>query len=141
MTDLQQVKESIKAVAKDYWDTHKKPLLLSNLPPVLEAKAPNFKSILGSQNIKSFIKDYATEMDVRLIEHATHKAKVAVAPLTATFDFPTESTAESKNVKTPRSALKGDKAVLALLHSLSSLSDEDLDRVSIPVSVLVKMIK
>ena len=141
MTDLQQVKESIKVVAKDYWETHKKPLLLSNLPAVLEAMAPNFKSILGPQNLKSFIKDYAAEMDVRLIEHATHKAKVAVAPSTVTFDFPTESAGESKNHKPPRSALKGDKAVLALLHSLTSLSDQELDRVTIPVSVLVKMIK
>lgn len=141
MTDLQQVKDSLKTVAKDYWETHKKPLLLSNLPAVLEAKAPNFKSILGPQNIKSFIKDYATEMDVRLIEHATQKAKVAVAPAAETFEFPTDSAVESKAQKTPRTTHKGEKAVLALLHSLGSLSDEELDRVTIPVSVLVKMMK
>jgi len=141
VTDLQQVKDSLKNVAKEYWETHKKPLLLSNLPAVLEARAPNFKSILGPQNIKSFIKDYAAEMDVRLIEHATHKAKVAVAPAAVTFDFPTDSAVESKTQKTPRAPQKGEKAVLALLHSLGSLPDEELDRVTIPVSVLVKMMK
>lgn len=141
MTDLQQVKESIKAVASDYWKTHEKPLLLSNLPAVLEAKAPNFKSILGSQSLKSFIKQNAIEMDVRLIEHPIHKAKVAVAPSTVTFDFLADSAVESKDLKSPRSALRGEKAVLALLRSLSSLSDKELDQVSIPVSVLVKMLK
>lgn len=141
MTDLQQVKDALKTVANDYWEINKKPLLLSNLPAVLEAKAPNFKSILGPQNLKSFIKDYATEMDVRLIEHATHKAKVGVAPATVTFDFPTDSSLENEAQKTSRIRHKGEKAVLALLHSLGSLSDKELDQVTIPVSVLVKMMK
>ncbi|MNQ92454.1 hypothetical protein D3C85_1078820 [compost metagenome] len=96
---------------------------------------------MGSQNLKSFIKDFAGEMDVRLVEHPTHKAKVAVAPSTAIFDFPTETVRESKGIKAPRSSQKGEKAVLALLRSLSSLSDQELDRISIPVSVLVKMMK
>lgn len=139
MTDLHEVKKALKDVTDEYWNVHKKPILLSNLPAVLEAKAPNFKSILGTQTLKAFVKSYSTDLQVKLIEHPNQKAKIAIAPSTETYIFPVDDS--QLRHKSAKQSLSGEKAVIALLHSLALLPEKELENINIPVSILVKMIK
>ena len=139
MVDAQDVSAALKMISNDYWDAHHEPLLLSNLPPLLDAIVPNYKEHLGSRTLKAFIKEVAGEVEVRLVEHPTHLAKVAVVPASVSFEFPAEARKISK--KPAKQPADGDEPVLVLLRALALLPPDELDKVNIPVSTLVKLLK
>lgn len=140
MAISQEIKDALQSITLDYWTAHDRPLLLSNLPPLMEARVTNYKDLLDKRTLKSVIKELATEVQVRLVTHPTHKAKVAVVPASVEFEFKEdERPAPSKSSISAQ--VSEDEPVLALLRALARLSPEELDKVSIPVAVLVKMLK
>lgn len=139
MADEQQVKAALKSISDAHWNAQGAPILLSNLPPMLEEAAAGYKEGLGTRSLKAFIKEVGPEAGFKLIEHPTQKAKLAVAPAGATYEFPRE---EPRPTRSPRGdSGDGQEPVLVLLRALASLPSEELEKVVIPVSTLVKLLK
>lgn len=132
--------KAIKGMAVDVWDTSEKPLLLSELPAQLKRLNPpvDYKLIVGTQSLKSFIKDSSEEFGYKLVEHPTQRAKVGLIPSDMEFSFPVE---QAKKNLAMEKAEKGEYDGIALMRLLAKLPDSDLEKISIPVSVLVKMFK
>lgn len=131
----------LKAIADEHWQANMTPILLSQLMPILVKRAGNddFKAILGHQSLKSFIRSTRGAGNYQLIEHPTQIAKIALAPVDVAFEFPVSNTSEITKEMSPRQQ-KYNKA-LALLDILSTLPEQDLQQISIPVSVFVKLSK
>ncbi|OCX24827.1 hypothetical protein [Pseudomonas graminis] len=140
MAISQEIKDAIHSITLEYWAAHSRPLLLSNLPPLVEAQVTNYKNMLEKRTLKSVIKEVAAEGQVRLVMHPTHKAKVGVVPTSAVYEFEEEARpapAKDSDTSKPRE----DEPVLLLLRALARLSPEELEKVNIPVAVLVKLLK
>jgi len=135
-----EIKTALQEITVEHWAAHGKPLLLSKLPPLIEARVTNYKDQLDKRSLKSVIKEVATDAGIRLVTHPTHQAKVAVIPASEGFEFTEdERPAPTKNAGVSQS--QDEEPVLLLLRALARLSPEELDKVNIPVSVLVKLLK
>lgn len=139
MADEQQLRAALKSISDEHWNAHGAPILLSNLPPMLEKIAAGYKEGLGVRSLKAFIKEVGAEAGFRLIEHPTQRAKLAVAPVSAEYEFPME---EPQSTRSPgRNSSNSQEPVLVLLRALASLPPEELEKVVIPISTLVKLLK
>lgn len=138
--DRNDLGKKLKLIADDFWKSKQKPILVSDLPTQLIRLAPeiDYKSVLGTQSMKSFIKGSSAEFAYQLIEHPTQQAKLGLAPADVQFSFPVEPKEEKA---TEGKTTKGEREGIALMRSLSKLSDSDLEKISIPVSVLVKFFR
>jgi hypothetical protein len=139
MADEQQVTTALKSISDEHWNAHGLPIFLSNLPPMLEEAAAGYKESLGTRSLKAFIKEVGPVAGFKLIEHPTQKAKLAVAPTGAEYEFPMEDPRPTRSGG--GDAGVGQEPVLALLRALASLPPEDLEKVVIPVATLVKLLK
>src|SRR5690606_77635 len=141
MTTDNTLSEKIKVLADEVWEGDQKPLFLSNLPFRLKEKYPDFdyKSVLGGGSLKEFILKTGGSCGYKLIEHPDQWAKIAVAPDDVVYQFPQTSEHLDCGPKNNESA--GEKKVITLLKTLGKLPKEDLDKINIPISVLVNMVK
>ncbi len=133
---------ALKNLADDTWRSEQKPLLLSDLPAQLKRKFENedYKSILGTESLKSFVKNSGTDFGYQLVEHPTQRAKLGIVPGNVEYSFPVEPT-KDENIATDGRATKGIVNGVALMRLLSKLPDSDLEKITIPVSVLVKLFR
>lgn len=138
MANEQQLQASLKSISDFHWNTYSRPILLSNIPAILEKEGASYKEVLGTRTLKSFIKDFGPRAGFKLIEHPTLRAKVAVAPIDADYEFPAEAQPENRSANNSSS---NQDTVLAFLRVLSKLPSEELEKVIIPVSTLVKLLK
>lgn len=140
MADEQQVRDALKAISDAHWDVHGAPVLLSDLPEKLEAKAEGYKEALGRKSLKAFIRDANPDSGFKLIEHPTQRAKLGVAPAHAHYEFPAE---EPRPARQAAGAPRGgtQEPVLAFLRALGTLPPEEVEKVVIPVAVLIKLLK
>lgn len=137
MEDQNSLVTAIKIICDRRWEEKHSPVLLSAMPKLLEAELPNYRSVLDSRTLKAFIKETGEAASYKLVEHPTQLARVGVAPASADYEFPQELTSPPKT-----SAIKSSKdATLAFFRALATLPDTDLDKVVIPASVLVKLLK
>lgn len=139
--DQEALKIAIKKIADEHWEANQQPILLSAVGPILMKAAGNvdYRTLLDGKSLKVFIKDTGGEHGYRLVEHPTQGAKVALAPLDSKFEF-----AVIVTDKTPRkfdATRRGGNKVVALLEILSDLPEDELAKISIPVSALVKLLK
>lgn len=140
MANEQEVKTALKSISDAHWNVHNFPILLSNLAPMLEEATADYKEGLGNRTLKAFIKETGgSEAGFKLIEHPTQPAKLAVAPYGAEYEFPKEEPRPMG--KTARASSSNQEPVLAFLRALSGLPPEELEKVVIPVSILVKLLK
>ena len=135
------LKAALKAIAEEHWEETQKAMLLSDVAPALAkaAEGDDYKALLEGKSLKAFIKDTGNSNGYRLVEHPTQSAKVAIAPLDAKFEF--TAGVPEKTTKSSSSARKLENKAIALLEILAALPREDLDKISIPVSVLVRLLK
>lgn len=139
--DQNALKIAIKKIAEEHWQMNQQPILLSEVGPILMKKAGDvdYRTLLDGTSLKAFIKDTGGEHGYRLVEHPIQEAKVALAPLDSTFEF---TVAVSEKLPKKSDAIRrAENKVVALLEILSALPDEELAKISIPVSALVKLIK
>lgn len=136
MEDQKKLVTTVKAICEKYWAERNSPVLLSALPKILEGEVPNYRTVLGPRSLKVFIRETEDATGYKLIEHPTQRARVGVAPAAVNFAFPPEQ-------PSPKTiAAKSNKdATLAFFHALATLPDADLEKVVIPASVLVKLLK
>lgn len=148
MATEQEVKEALKKIADAYWDARKTPILLSQLPEKLEAEAPDYKEVLAGKSLKAFALAVGDDAGFKLITHPSQRAKLGLAPANVDFDFPKEE-ATQQGVTPSAASQEGTRdrgprsqePVLALLRALRALPPEELEKVVIPVSTLVKLLK
>jgi len=135
MNDDALIKE-IESVVREYWSLNQSPVLLSNLPPLLESRAPEYRNALVGRSLKAFI---ASQRDVQfeMLQHPKYRAKIALFPSEQSFDFSSEVESKSSDSRPSR---KDQGAVLSFLKALSELPEDDINKVVIPVSVLVKLL-
>ncbi len=148
MANEQEVKAALKKIADAHWDARKTPILLSELPEKLEAEAPDYKEVLAGKSLKAFALSVGEDSGFKLISHHSQRAKLGLAPANVDFEFPKEEATqpgatcpaigqEGARDRGPRS----QEPVLVLLRALRALPPEELEKVVIPVSILVKLLK
>jgi len=148
MATEQEVKTALKKITDAYWDARKTPILLSQLPEKLEAEAPDYKEVLAGKSLKAFALAVGEESEFKLITHPSQRAKLGLVPVNVDFEFPKEE-ATPQSVSPPAAGQvvtrdrgpRSQEPVLALLRSLRALPPEELEKVVIPVSTLVKLLK
>lgn len=148
MADEQEVKTALKKIADAHWDARKAPILLSELPGRLTVEVPDYKEALGGKSLKVFAMAAGEDSGFKLISHPSQRAKLGLVPADVDFEFLKEETMqqgvtsaaagqEGARERGPRS----QEPVLALLRALRALPPEELEKVVIPVSTLVKLLK
>lgn len=148
MATEQEVKTALKKITDAYWDARKTPILLSQLPEKLEAEAPDYKQVLAGKSLKAFAKAAGEDSGFELITHPSQRAKLGLVPANVGFEFPKED-ATQQGVTPPAVGQEGTRdrgprsqePVLALLRALRALPQDELEKVVIPVSTLVKLLK
>ena len=136
-----ELKSSLKAIADKQWATNQKAMLLSEVAPALStiAGTDNYRTLLDGKSLKAFIRETGEDNGYRLVEHPTLAAKVALAPLNAEFEF--VATVAEKLPKRSEASRHRENRAVALLEILATLPEKDLEQISIPVSVFVKLLK
>ncbi|WP_086792929.1 hypothetical protein [Pseudomonas sp. SCPG-7] len=133
--------ESILITAtQEHWATTGGPLLLSNLPSDLRNRGvSDYKSILRDKTLKGFAQELEHKGLLKVATHPIHLAKVALVPKDETYAYPLDSNStKTKPLPQPRS---GKTAAVRLLDILGNLDVGDLEMVTIPATVLVKLHK
>jgi hypothetical protein len=133
--DQNKLVATVKAISEKYWGEQNSPVLLSTLPKILETEAQNYRAVLGTRTLKVFIKETEEAAGYKLVEHPTQRARVGVAPASADYEFPLEPPPKTVATKSNR------EATLAFFMALATLPDAELDKVVIPASALVKLLK
>lgn len=148
MTDGRDLTTALKDLAADYWNARQEPILLSQLPERLEARIPGYKDLLGGKSLKAFALAAGAPAGFKLVEHHSQRAKLGLVPADVEFEFPKDAeVAESPaSAASPRQGSAGrpvrnEEPVLTILRALRTLPPEELEKVVIPVSTLVKLLK
>lgn len=133
--NIEKLKDALLQATQEFWGRFGTPLLLSNLPKeISERGIPDYKQILASQSLKSFVNSLAEEKTIQVVTHPLHKAKIGLIPAGEHYSFSQEEDAVKAEDKT-----SGKSQAVKLLDILSKLSEEELEKVNIPVSVLAKL--
>lgn len=128
---------ALRDVCDKNWNERQTPLLLSSLPRLIEERVKNYREVLGGRTLKAFIKEIGDSSGFMVVEHPTQKARVGITPTNANYSFPSESSSLPKTA-----VVKSNREVtLAFFSALATVSDAELDKVVIPASVLVKLLK
>lgn len=119
----------------EFWAVNQKPLLLSNLPPLLTSNGlGDYKTVLSGSSLKSFVNRVAGTATFQVVTHPVHKAKVGLIPSGSTYTF-----TASEACATTQAPVTRPSRATELLDLLGHLSPADLENVVIPVSILVKL--
>lgn len=137
MEDQNQLSTIIRDISKTYWEMQKAPILLSALPPLLVREVPNYREHLGKRTLKAFINETSVAGGYKIVEHPTQQARIGVTLADIDYEFPEEPLNPTKTA----SSENNQQATLAFLRVLATLPDAELDKVVIPTSVLIKLLK
>ncbi|MDY1548549.1 hypothetical protein [Luteibacter sahnii] len=131
---------ALSALAQKQWDLRKRPLLLSDVPRLLAVDYPdiNREQVLGDMSLKKFVKETAESSSYKVIEHPNQKPKVGILPPSASYKFPAD--VQEHHVSLERSGER-ERMVLDFIKLLGDLPAGELEKVVIPASVLVKLLK
>lgn len=136
--DKENLKNEITKILNESWAQEENPILLSHLPVLLSEKGiGNYKEILGGDPLKSFLTETSADNGYKVIEDEEHKALVGIVPFDSNYSFP------SRRPNKKRSDISQEektKVVIDFIKLLDSLPKEDLDEVTIPTKVLVKLL-
>lgn len=132
------INKALKDIAEEHWNLYKCPILLSNIPYVLKEKVSNYKEVLKDVSLKAFIKESAGEFGYKLHEHPEQKAKVGIIPANEHYEYEIQDVTDSKIAL---GSNKREELLISFFKSLSTLPKEEIEKVNIPVSVIVKLLK
>jgi hypothetical protein len=131
----------LKKKTDEFWQQPEhQPYLLSRAVPDLKAEGIDYQTILGDEKLKMFVKRTGATGGYRLVEHPIQKPKVGIVPADVQFSFPSASTDRASAEHRSVTDSDRERVVLAFLRALSSLTDGDLEAVTIPVRVLAKLL-
>lgn len=138
MPKLTDIANALKECAENSWSERGTPLLLSNVHFLLVNQHPDYREALAGRTLKEFVQETGSEFGYKLVAHPTQKAKVAVLPVNVEYEFPA---IHEREPQSPRQADVSADAVIAFLKKLATLTPEEIDRVNIPTSILVKLLR
>lgn len=130
----------LKKIADDAWKASQEPVLLSDLPAELRLHdaSLDYKEVLKPQSMKAFIKEGGAQFGIQLVAHPEQRAKLGLIPAGVAYTFP--PTGGTSAVQDEKSSV-GSAEGVALMRMLAKLSDDDLSKITIPVSVLAKLFR
>jgi hypothetical protein len=137
MAEQSDLIPAFKNVVEKYWNENGRALLLSNLPPLLEIAAPDYRETLGKKSLRSFISETEDAGCYKLVTHATQRSRVGFIPAGENYEF---DQVEAASEAAPGKHSDRRAATLAFLHALKACSPAELAQIEIPVSVLVKLL-
>lgn len=137
--ELENLQKILSDIAEAHWRANDQPVLLSNLPPLLLNKIPDYKKLLGTNSLKQFILQSAATSGYKLAEHPTQNAKIGLLPAQVEFEFDVSTVA--KDVQVTQNSRSNEKALIEFLRALRTLPARDIADVHIPASVLVGLLK
>jgi hypothetical protein len=135
------LEDFLKSKADEFWREAEQPYLLSQAGPDLKAAKIDYRTILGDEKLKMFVKRTGPAGGYRLVEHPIQRPKVGIVPADVQFSFPTARTGGAPAEHRSATVSDRERVVVAFLRALSSLTDDDLAAVSIPVRVLAKLVR
>ena len=134
-----KLNSTLKELAESHWEAFQKPLLLSNLVPLLKAKEVDYKETIQDTSLKQFIKSTGKEHGYKLNEHPTQKEKIGVIP--SCQDFTYDDTTKRPRAIKPDDRKKREETLISFFKILSTLPETDIEKVNIPASVIIKILK
>lgn len=148
MANAQEVTTALQTIIETHWTAHEEPILLSQLPEKLEALVPDYKEGLAGKSLKAFSMAVSEDAGLKLITHPSQRAKLGLAPARVNFEFPTAEKMR-QDITAPFVGEEGardrghrsQEPVLTLLRVLRTLPPEELEKIMIPISTLVKLLK
>lgn len=140
MSNQDTLANALRRIVDEAFKAGRLPILLSSLPPMLEKEVSgtSYRDLLEGKSIKKFITETGENSGYKLVEHPTQKAKIGLIPADANFEFPSNQDETKKERPAER---KIENAAITFFRALADLPDEDLEKISIPVSVIVKLLK
>lgn len=134
--NVDDLSSALREIAQDHWKIIQQPVLLSGVPTRLQEKlGGDYKEVLGGESLKSFIKTSGSKNGYQLVEHPTQRAKLGLIPGDVVFEFPED---EAKDVPLSSALTKQD--IDGFVKVLKCLTAEELTRVTLPASLLVKLL-
>ena len=132
----------IKDIVERKWKSDAQPLLLSNLVPELESAGEEISSLFDSERPKSFINRTQTAGQYKLVFHPNQKAKIGIVPADKEYRFALDSVDEEEQVPVFLTSKAGipPRRNSKFLEALSKLEDSELDQITIPLKVLLKIL-
>lgn len=136
--------EVIEKKTKKHWDDEQTPYLLADVVPDIVKEGFDYKQLISPLTLKQFTAGMSGK--VKVIQHPFLKAKVGLIPADKDFSYDQQPVISPKQAAKDEIVARGNFrsnkfVVLNFLQALSALSDEDLEKVVIPATVLAKLLK
>lgn len=132
----------LREKAAERWAAEQQPYLLSSVAPDLKARGQDYRSALGEERLKAFVKRMGETGEFRVVEHPRQKAKVGIVPVGEDFEFSEEGDRLPNGPGVAARAFPSsrERTVLDFLRILGHLPDPLLEEVSIPTKVLARLL-
>ncbi|WP_143850959.1 hypothetical protein [Brucella thiophenivorans] len=129
--------------ASEEWELRQQPYLLSLVPHEFNSDKSIYQEILAGERLKSFVKRTAHEAEYKLVEHPSQKAKVGIIPTATEFKWADSLSAHNESDIKITKKLKKIEAhpskLILFLQSIADLKDEELDRMGVPLKVILRL--
>ena len=131
--------DKIVALSAEHWTETSEPLLLSRLGDALKTAGFDYKEILEGQGLRHFIDKEVGNLTVA--QHPLQHAKVGVHPATESYSY-ANTPAEIKQELSEFDKLrKSRRAFYGFIEAISELPREDVEGVTIPARVIVRLLE
>lgn len=126
-------------LTRQRWKDSRKPLLLSQLGPVLKASGLDYAAIPDWPGLKSFVSNEVS--DLQIVTHPTQHAKIGVYPAAENFEFPDAQASVTSEPSEAEKLRKNRRAFYAFIEAVSELPPEEIDGFDIPARVIVWLLQ
>jgi hypothetical protein len=134
---------SIAKGVQDTWRDAKRPFLISNVPRLLEHT--DFRTVLGEESIKSFIKRTRNEGGYDIVEDSNHRARIGIVPAGEAYAFPPlpshRADGRGDGLRQQGQTAGKGETMMNFLALIGELTEEEQRSVVIPVNIIAKLLQ
>lgn len=140
--DQDWLKGLVARRTQEMWKVHKHPYYISFIATDSAREGRDYKEVIAPLKLRQ----WALTADIegaRAVAHPVHKAKVGFVPADEPFEFD-DSDADAAAVGSGsrrQPVNRTRRSTLQFLEALSTLSDDELDGVTIPVKTIVRLLQ
>lgn len=141
----QAIRELVARKAGEWWRSKRTPYLVSSIGIDLKQSGLEYRQLAApSINLAKYLSSIA-HGEFKVVSHPSLRARVGVIPGSEHYNFPEEEPATAKGEviaqgERVRRTTPRKYVVLNFLEALSDLPQEELDKISLPISVLAKLL-
>lgn len=125
----------IANLARRAWESEQ-PFFLSNLAPALKEDGFNYRDVTGDRSLGAWAREVHQDQWT-VVRHPQQLSKIGVVPAGVQFSF--EEAEATQDPEEPHRSRK-KPIVIRFLEELAKLDQAELEKVNIPVSVIVKLL-